>query len=317
MNRRNYVSCQNENSHKLHSDLTLASNDGCIKDLRNCFPLAMAKDDHPCSANQHPSMTVHNKQLSSHLTCFNGADNSQSFIPKPVSNELNCGLISKGHSKEHFVNSDNWNSSEEAKQSVIVGPDINLEGEYKIANPTAGMSREDIIARRKLKVIDLRKKKKLEKQQPASHLIHMTSDFELINTSEDYPDLSTARTSKKKVRNNRLDRANEIENKTEDSRRNRGMEKSWKPKVKDPISIDIGQALQIKHEVCILGQDNIPTERQLVIFVYHSLFKSVVLILHSVILFCLPDPLSRNIFLKYLQVLKYKLSYVKFLSLEN
>lgn len=170
---------------------------------------------------------------------------------KSFSNELNLDLISKDCvKKQNFIDSVNTNKSEKTKQLLVnePGKSFSSECEFEVSSATSNISREDIVARRKLKVKDARQKKKLDKQPPLP--LPVASDFVLNSTLEDYPDLSTARNFKKKVRNNQFASESEIFNNNEEgSGRNRLTEKSWKPKVKDPISIDIYQALQTKSEV--------------------------------------------------------------------
>lgn len=225
------------------------------------------------TASHERKMSMHSKQLPYELSNCNTLGDPQSSFTKQVLNEQKSNSLPKiCYQKQTLTDSglcDDCNNGNESSSGLNSKPNsqqqLNLSGPVtetstsirsnsETSNVFTHMNREEIVARRKLKVAAIRKAKKQNKQQNTPS----TPDFVLdsfpnhsdqnILVSEDFPDLSTALNNKKKFRNNKVESASEIENDKE-SRRNKGVEKSWKPKVKDPISIDIGQALQFKPEV--------------------------------------------------------------------
>uniref|UniRef100_A0A1B6KUA9 Ribosomal protein eL8/eL30/eS12/Gadd45 domain-containing protein n=1 Tax=Graphocephala atropunctata TaxID=36148 RepID=A0A1B6KUA9_9HEMI len=111
------------------------------------------------------------------------------------------------------------------------------------------LTKEEIAMQRRLKVAEKRQMKKLEKQQLKAIVSGVQAakpDFSLEQAAEDFPALSSGKKVKKvkKVANESSSKC-ETENQTmEEGVSTRILEKSWKPKVKDPININISQALQ-------------------------------------------------------------------------
>ncbi|XP_054263222.1 selenocysteine insertion sequence-binding protein 2-like [Macrosteles quadrilineatus] len=122
------------------------------------------------------------------------------------------------------------------------------------------VTRDEIVSRRKIKVTARKHMKKLEKLQTDKKedvALMEKPSFSLGLASEDFPTLGSSKTKKKinPTPSNTFINEDEIRNRTvinsnvNEIRITKIVEKSWKPKVKDPIQIDLSRALLSKTEV--------------------------------------------------------------------
>ncbi|XP_046658748.1 selenocysteine insertion sequence-binding protein 2 isoform X1 [Homalodisca vitripennis] len=123
------------------------------------------------------------------------------------------------------------------------------ETDTTVSETKEPLTREELVLQRRLKVAARRQMLKQEKRQLkaiVSGVQVAKPDFSLEQAAEDFPALSSGKKIKKvkKIPNEPV--KNEIENQTleEFTSPTKINEKSWKPKIKDPININISQALQ-------------------------------------------------------------------------
>jgi len=188
---------------------------------------------------------------------------------RPCSRDTPSSLASSQHMRKIVTSSKNNHDSVFVFKNELENEPKNSEPITAVSNGEANntLTRDEITSRRKLKVAARKKIKKLENTK----LNKGNPEFSLQLASEDFPTLNELKTTKRinfskhEVLTNVDKECLEQSSVVNEIKYTKTLEKSWKPKVKDPIHIDISQAISNKNEKkkIVSKKSEQPTQRNI------------------------------------------------------